>query len=178
MWAFFFFTVDVIHDSGLLQKLFQARPRYQKQRRHENNHKTNPPNWRGTSYFGRTVHTHARCPRRGERATLLQESSFCEHSFQSRECTDSSDGAGLKNFYFKMYSMDKQGERVALKTSEQVTVCVLSLKMSCVFNVERTRLRGRDCCLSVRKRDKERNSFWRAFCFIQLIFQWTGCKHI
>ena len=53
----------------LLQKLFQARPRYQKQRRHENNHKTNPPNWRGTSYFGRTVHTHARFHRKGERAT-------------------------------------------------------------------------------------------------------------
>ena len=27
----------------LLQKLFQARPRYQKQRRHGTNHKTNPP---------------------------------------------------------------------------------------------------------------------------------------
>ena len=68
--------------------------------------------------------------------------------------------------------------QIARKTSEQVTVCVLSLKMSCVFNVERTRLRGRDCCLSVRKRDKERNSFRSAFCFIQPIFQWTGYKHI
>ena len=50
----------------LLQKLFQARPRYQKQRRHENNHKTNPPT-------GEVRHTHARCPRRGERATLLED---------------------------------------------------------------------------------------------------------
>ena len=38
--------------------------------------------------------------------------------------------------------LDKQVERVARKTSEQVTVCVLSTRMSCVFNPERTRQRG------------------------------------
>ena len=31
-----------------LSQLFYARPRYQKQRSHENTLKTNPPNWRGT----------------------------------------------------------------------------------------------------------------------------------
>ena len=110
----------------------------------------------------RTVHTYARSPRKGERATLLQETSFCEHSFWSRECTIPR--TGLKSFSFKMYSSEKLGESVKWKKLERVTVCVLSSRMSCV--AQRT-----VASISVKKRDKKRNSFISAFCFIKLIFQ-------
>ena len=110
----------------------------------------------------RTVHTYARSPRKGERATLLQESSFCEHSFWSRECTIPR--TGLKSFSFKMYSSEKLGESVKWKKLERVIVCVLSSRMSCV--AQRT-----VASISVKKRDKKRNSFISAFCFIKLIFQ-------
>ena len=110
----------------------------------------------------RTVHTYARSPRKGERATLLQENSFCEHSFWSRECTIPR--TGLKSFSFKMYSSEKLGESVKWKKLERVTVCVLSSRMSCV--AQRT-----VASISVKKRDKKRNSFISAFCFIKLIFQ-------
>ena len=86
----------------------------------------------------RTVHTYARSPHKGERATLLQENSFCEHSFWSRECTIPR--TGLKSFSFKMYSSEKLGESVKWKKLERVTVCVLSSRMSCV--AQRTRQRG------------------------------------
>ena len=86
----------------------------------------------------RTVHTYARSPRKGERATLLQENSFCEHSFWSRECTIPR--TGLKSFSFKMYSSEKLGESVKWIKLERVTVCVLSSRMSCV--AQRTRQRG------------------------------------
>ena len=110
----------------------------------------------------RTVHTYARSPRKGERATLLQENSFCEHSFWSRECTIPR--TGLKSFSFKMYSSEKLGESVKWKKLERVTVCVLSSRMSCV--AQRT-----VASISVKKRDKKRNSFISAFCFIKLISQ-------
>ena len=48
----------------------------------------------------------------------------------------------LTSCTFPRTGLDKQVERVARKTSEQVTVCVLSTRMSCVFNPERTRQRG------------------------------------
>ena len=48
---------------------------------------------------GRTVHTHDPCPPKGERATLLLESSFCEHSFWCRGCTIPR--TGLKSFSSK-----------------------------------------------------------------------------
>ena len=91
-----------------------------------------------------------------------QESSFCEHSFWSRECTIPR--TGLKSFSFKMYSSEKLGESVKWKKLERVTVCVLSSRMSCV--AQRT-----VASISVKKRDKKRNSFISAFCFIKLIFQ-------
>ena len=83
--VFYFFIVDIIHNSVLLRNYFmpvliikskevikiiirqiqqaeEVRGRY----RHVY----------ACIYFARTVHTHARYPRKVERATLLQESSF------------------------------------------------------------------------------------------------------
>ena len=69
----------------------------------------------------------------------------------------SSDGAGLKSFYFKMYSSQNLVERVARKTSEQVTVCVLSTRMSWVFKAERTRQRG---LLPLREESGQKEEFF------------------
>ena len=52
----------------------------------------------------------------------------------------SSDGA--QEFFFQTYSSDKPGGRVERKTLERVPVCILSSRMSCVVNAERTRQRG------------------------------------
>ena len=97
-----------MHDSVLLQKLFQARPRYQKQRSHENNPKTNPPNWRGTSHFGRTAHTHARCPRKGERATYCCKKA---HFAITRSCL---------TIDFMHYSSDWAGQTSRESSTENI----------------------------------------------------------
>ena len=167
--VFYFFIVDIIHNSVLLRNYFMPvliikskevikiiiRQIHQAEEvRGRCRHAY------ACIYFARTVHTHARYPRKVERATLLQESSFCKHSFRSCECTIPQ--TGLKSFY-------KQRGRVAQKTLERVTVCVLSTRMSGVFNAERTRQRG---LLPLREeQDKKRNSLIILFCFIQLIFR-------
>ena len=83
---------------------------------------------------GRTVHTHAPCPPKGERATLLLESSFCKHSFWCRGCTIPR--TGLKSFSSKRIPRTNQ------EGKQRVPVCILSSRMSCVVNAERTRQRG------------------------------------
>ena len=130
--VFYFFIVDIIHNSVLLRNYFMPvliikskevikiiiRQIHQAEEvRGRCRHAY------ACIYFARTVHTHARYPRKVERATLphYKKAPF---------------------FSFKTYSPDKQRERVAQKTLERVTVCVVSSRMSCVLNAERTRLRG------------------------------------
>ena len=131
-----------------LSQLFYARPRYQKQRSHENTLKKNPPNWRGTwqvrckrahalwqnSSHARSMSSQGRARYIAVRKLILRALVLVSWMHYS------SDGA--QEFFFQTYSSDKPGGRVERKTLERVSVCILSSRMSYVFNAERTRQRG------------------------------------
>ena len=128
-----------------LSKLFYARPRYQKQRRHD---KTNSPNWRGTwqvrckrahalwqnSSHARSMSSQGRARYIAVRKLILRALVLVSWMHYSWD--------GAQEFFFQTYSSDKPGGRVERKTLERVSVCILSSRMSYVFNAERTRQRG------------------------------------
>ena len=150
--VFYFFIVDIIHNSVLLRNYFmpvliikskevikiiirqihqaeEVRGRY----RHVY----------ACIYFARTVHTHARYPRKVERATLLQESSFCKHSFRSCECTIPH--TGLRVF------TNKEGESHRKHWNE---LRFAFYPQGCLVSLMRSGLDKKDSCLSVKNRTK------------------------
>ena len=102
-------------------------------------------------------------------ASALHCLKICEHSFQSRECTIPRTGPGLRVFISKCIPW-------TIKLREQHGKHRNKLRFAfypqgCLVSLKRSGLDKEDSCLSLKKRDKKRNSFMGAFCFIQLIFQ-------